>query len=50
MKDYELVKRIWGIIHINALAESSFGGMSNETKLIAIENLIRKEKPELLEG
>ena len=47
MENRELVKRIWGIVHINSLAEATFGGMSDETKLIAIENLIKKERPEL---
>ncbi len=47
MKNLELVKRIWGIVNINSLAEATFGGMSDKTKLIAIENLIKKERPEL---
>ena len=47
VRNYELVKRIWGVVHINSLSEATFGGMSDETKLIAIENLIKKERPEL---
>ena len=49
MRNYELVKRVWNILHINSLSEATFGGMSDETKLIAIENLIKKERPELNE-
>ena len=47
MKSRELVKRVWNIVHINSRAETAFGGMSDKTKLIAIENLIKKFRPEL---
>tara|TARA_B100000959_G_C14675525_1_gene498344 strand:- start:509 stop:670 length:162 start_codon:yes stop_codon:yes gene_type:complete len=39
MRNYELVKKIWSIINMKS--------PSSEGKLTAIENLIKKERPEL---
>jgi hypothetical protein len=39
MRNYELVKKIWSIVNMKSPSQS--------TKLIAIENLIKKERPEV---
>ena len=39
MRNYELVKKIWRLVNMKSPSQS--------TKLIAIENLIKKERPEL---
>ena len=38
MRNHELIKKIWSIVNMKSPSPS--------TKLIAIENLIRKERPE----
>ena len=40
MRNYELLKKIWNIIHINQARA--------ETKLVAIENLLRRERQNLI--
>ena len=41
MRNYELLKKIWDIIHINQARP--------ETKVLTIENLLKRERPELKE-
>lgn len=40
MRNYELLKKIWNIIHINQARPV--------TKLLAIENLLRRERQNLI--
>ena len=39
MRNYELIQKIWNIIHINQARP--------ETKVLTIENLLKRERPEL---
>jgi len=39
MRNYELLEKIWDILHINQARP--------ETKILTIENLLKRERPEL---
>ena len=39
MRNHELLKKIWSILHINQAQP--------ETKVLTVENLLKRERPEL---